>query len=172
MTDNILAKLKPGDTVHFACGGSCKPDDIRMESDGTGCRFYISKALVRYDMTGRLKYHSDGIYDYIGRQNGDHPLDIVKVIPCPMTDTERLERIAYILNYDTLYSVDGDASIVADKAKQLLELTTPPERLDPGRDVTDNEWVAAWVHNAVSLRQVATEIVRARLAEAEAQRHD
>lgn len=162
MIDNIRDRITPGDRARLRCGGILT---ARMTTDLVlGCR--PIKA-----------WHDNGSY---AMPHGSD-FDIVGILPRPLTDAERLAKIAGMVKeirefYNPVAGFDG----YTKPLERLLDFVdpAPPARLDPGRDVTDEEWDRATGRNTVpgglfrTLLETATEIVRARLAEAETQPHE
>jgi hypothetical protein len=146
MTDeNIRDRIKPGDRVRLRSGvvlNVTGDRDILIGGSNIQCWF------------------KNGV---LGTATAP-ALDIVEILPRPMTDAERLAKIAEIA------AKPHNAPLAC--LGEIHALAAPPAPLDPGRDVTQEEWDDARQYGQNNAAEAATCIVRARLAEAEAARHE
>lgn len=142
--ENIRDRIKSGDPVRLRCGA------VLEAAAEDGVLFLSGIYLPQWAANGRRS---------AARET---PLDIVEILPRPLTDTERLAKIA------DLVASRGDR---ADVLSAIMALAAPLAPLDPGRDVTNVDW-SLQVKAGGTPWDMATRIVRDRLAEAKAARHE
>ena len=106
MSDNLLKGLKPGDVVYFMCGGRALVEKVEYYGEAKG--------------TVDIWFHPYGKYTYpLTGQWLRRPLDIIRVEPKPLTEAERLAKIAEILGMFRL-------RIDEPELTELRELTNQP----------------------------------------------
>jgi hypothetical protein len=141
---NIRNRIKPRDRVKLRCGAV-------LEAAEEAYNLFLGGVyLPQWATNGRFS---------AARETA---LDIVEILPRPMTDAERLAKIA------DLVASRGER---ADVLSAIMALAAPPAPLDPGREVTNTDW-SLQVKSGGTPWDMATRIVRDRLAEAEAARHE
>lgn len=155
MTDeNIGDRIKPGDRVKLRCGAVFEARDVGADRNAQPNRTF-------YEIGGLLSTHwfPSGVMV----PGVEAAFDIVEILPRPLTDAERLAKIA------DLVASRGERT---DVLSAIMALAAPPAPVDPGREVTQEEWDDARQYGQNNAAEAATQIVRTRLAEAEAARHE